>query len=96
MENKNHNQSTILFEGRDIFGPWKCTLSIPDGWTVIRKGPTRPGDRCAILNTLQADNRSRPVEYGPTVIRGNWEPVKIENIGVPVGHFRAVIRNGGR
>ena len=62
MENKNHNQSTILFEGRDIFGPWKCTLSIPDGWTVIR---------------------------------GNWEPVKIENIGVPVGHFRAVIRDGG-
>ena len=79
-----------IFEGRNYSGRWKCEIDIPDGWSAVRSGVTMDGDRCVILDTF----RQVQPTCGPAIIPAQWEAIRPGKIGMPVSHFRAVIRNG--
>jgi hypothetical protein len=68
-------------------GPWECILPVPKGWTQIKSGKTKIGDKCMCLTVHQLKHRGKSNK-----VKGHWEKVKY--IDETVTHFRAVIRRG--
>lgn len=86
-----------IFEGFDhnLHGFWKCELSIPTNYHLVKKGNTHENDMCMILVPPFPESLGRKAKKGlVTSIKGKWEIIAKSNICNPIKNFRAIIRRG--
>jgi len=87
MKNKN----TAIKKGHDHMrrGVWSCELPVPDGYQIIKTGKTKKKDLVMVMVPPFPERIKRGTR---AKIKGKWEAIERDNIGIDVKELNAVIR----
>lgn len=70
-------------------GVWSCELPVPDGYRIIENGKTEQNDLVMVMVPPFPERIKRGTV---AKIKGKWEAIERDNIGVDVRSFHAVVR----
>jgi len=94
FENEMKNKNTAIKKGWDHLrcGPWTCELNVLDGHGIIKKGITKQNDLVMVFVPPFPKRSKRSKQGKDARVKGKWETIDPENIGIDVKELNAVIR----